>query len=212
MQVFAASTPQIFPAGVAPQQFGRSFQDVSLPATELGSSLGGLKLQIKNHGFGVDLDGDGQFQGNRDGVLAFDINKDGKVDQMEVNESNRRLKLLMSNEPIKHQNGILKGTTDLKAEAERAELRKQYDKDGDGKLNAYELQVAGGKMLVDSNQDGKFEATEAQDLRALRTDAGAFALKSFDLRGNYSVVDRGNACSPWAEGSSRGWGACRYGY
>ncbi|MBT9589005.1 hypothetical protein IV102_37070 [bacterium] len=51
------------------------------PAIGIGLHLNGPQ------GFGIDLDGDGQYQKGKDAVLAFDLNKDGAIDNNEISAS-----------------------------------------------------------------------------------------------------------------------------
>lgn len=181
MAIAIIGSPNV--GGVRPFGTERNFNDLTTGTTEL-PSIGG-PLTINHKGYGIDLDGDGQFRGDRDGVLAFDINKDGRVDQGEIGESRRRLNLMAGNDPdLKHP------CKRHQAEAERNRLLQQYDRDGDGKLNDYELSAAGGRVLVDSNRDGTFASNEAQDVEHLRTRSGQFRLNEVDPRGNYSDVQR----------------------
>jgi hypothetical protein len=169
---------------------------------------------IHQKGYGVDLDGDGQFQGNKDGILAFDVNRDGRIDDKEITESQRRLKLLT--EGPKKGNGIGGMVQYAKDSAERAALLKQYDKDGDGKLNNYELQSAGAKMLVDRNSDGQFTGDEAQNINNIRTRSGRFSLNELNLGtrlgggpASSSVSRRPSFCGGgggWGGWGGGGWG------
>lgn len=194
-------------AALPPPGTQRNFSNVTAGSTTFTSIGGPLTIVMK--GYGIDLDGDGKFQGDRDGVLAFDVNKDGKIDQGEIAESRRRLNLMAGNDP-----DLKSPCKRHKAEAERSALLKQYDSDGDGKLNSYEISAAGGKVLVDSNRDGTFSSSEAQDVRNLRTAGGRFRLDEVDPRGNYSQVksqnwfDQGGrpGWSDW--GQSGNWGGC----
>lgn len=163
----------------------RNFSDLTVGTSELKLPFGGHATLVQK-GYGIDLDGDGQFRGDRDGVLAFDINKDGRVDQQEIGESRRRLNLMGGRDP-----DLQDPCKRHKAEAERNQLLQQYDRDGDGKLNDYELQAAGGRVLVDSNRDGTFSPNEAQSVDRIHTRSGLFQLNQVDPRGNYSDVSRG---------------------
>lgn len=181
----------------------KNFSDLTVGNQEL-KILGplGSTINLATKGYGVDLDGDGKFQGDRDGVLAFDINKDGRIDQKEIAESRRRLKLIT--EGPRNGKGILQGLPDPKESRERAQLMKQYDRDGDGKLNQYELRAAGAKMMVDSNGDGKFASNEAQDIRNVSTRSGNFQMKglNYDLQAGNALL-RGSKASQGASQVSR---------
>lgn len=50
--------------------------------------VGGLQgILGQQQGFGIDLDGDGKYEKGKDAVLAFDLNKDGQIDNNEITAS-----------------------------------------------------------------------------------------------------------------------------
>lgn len=82
---------------------------------------------------GLDLVANGRFDPGRDAVLAFDFDRNGTVTPSEVQESHQYL---------------------------QANEWRQFDRNGDGRLNANEFSVAGGQVLIDRNHDGYFGSTE----------------------------------------------------
>ena len=161
------------------QETSTNFSDlnVGVSSYELNGPTGTHRRVICQKGYGIDLDGDGKFDGSKDGILAFDINGDGRIDAGEIAESQRRLKLLTES-PRRFHHGDKEAA---KREAERRQLLRQYDKNNDGHLDASELHAAGGKILVDSNKDGVFSANEAQGFFRIKTDAGTFQFDSMSL-------------------------------
>jgi EF hand len=102
-------------------------------------------------GFGIDLNGNGRFDPKQDGVLAFDFNRDGKLDNSEISHSREILKSFSqpnyfpggeTQEERWNSEGIMR-------------LRGQIDVNNDGKLSAEELKNSGAMIWIDSNGDGK---------------------------------------------------------
>ena len=164
---------------VGMQQTSTNFSEVSVGvgAYQWNDRFGHHRMVLHQKGYGVDLDGDGKFQAGKDGVLAFDINGDGRIDANEIAESQRRLSLMTEAPRILH-------FADKKGQQranERRQLMAQYDKNNDGHLDASELHAAGAKMLVDSNKDGVYSADEAQGLSRIETDGGTYRFDSMSL-------------------------------
>ena len=61
----------------------------NLPNSTVGQH-GFLGTQ-QTQGYGLDLNRSGRYEAGRDGVLAFDLNRDGRVSPQEVQRSNQML-------------------------------------------------------------------------------------------------------------------------
>jgi EF hand len=129
-----------------------------LPDSKLGSS-GSLTQPSGNRGYGLDLNGNGRYDKGQDGVLAFDLNHDGKISASEIRESNERLKAFGGNYDL-NGDGKVTPCERLKAEGYKKEMQK-LDTDGDGKLSASEIERGGGRICVDRNGDGKISPAES---------------------------------------------------
>ncbi|MBT9582441.1 EF-hand domain-containing protein [bacterium] len=194
---------------------------LNVDSSNLTSGTNRIQLPFGGHllggpsqrgGFGIDLDRDGSFQGNTDGVLAFDVNRDGTIDKSEMAQSNAILK-------------SLRGEADFDADGkvsdhEMGEMKRtqqawsgRLDLDGDGKLTQYELKRAGAKVMVDQDCDGNYRAN---DIDGVRTQSGTYSVKSVDLQRNYTEVENASRggrrqhsqrdwcgfdtdCSPWGQ-------------
>ena len=118
---------------------------------------GFLGLQ-NTKGYGLDLNNDGRYTPGRDGVLAMDLNRDGRVTPDEIEGSRERLKAMGGNFDL-NGDGNTTICERMKGSAYQREMS-QYDSDGDGRLNSGEFARAGGRVLVDSNRDGRFQPWE----------------------------------------------------
>lgn len=179
---------------------GKTFADMNVGNMGIKSTFGGGEGP-SFQGFGVDLDGDGKFSGDKDGVLAFDTNKDGKIDIGEMQASNRILKTLSGKTEV---GGVVLGES-------KEQLIAKYDRDKDGKVSSYELKAAGAMVVTDSNQDGQFHDEKAQAIDSVQTAGGKRALTGLSLDGKASVsgAEQGGGNWGWAQGSGRcggGWG------
>jgi len=109
-------------------------------------------------GYGLDLNGDGRYDRGQDGVLAFDFNRDGRLDDNEIGRSNAMLKAYGGNYDL---NGD--GNVDFWERIQGEKLRKQaakYDTNRDGRFDAHELSQAGGRVWVDRDRDGRADQNE----------------------------------------------------
>jgi len=128
----------------------------NLPYAEVGNKnwFGGGGTQ----GYAVDLNGNGRYDRGRDGVLAMDLNRDGKVDKSEIEASRRRLMSMGGNYDF-NGDGQVNFFERLQGNHLRRDMQK-YDLDGDGRLSSHEFSRAGGRVLVDGNRDGNFQPWE----------------------------------------------------
>jgi hypothetical protein len=112
----------------------------------------------KTNGFALDNNNNGRYDRGKDGVLAMDLNRDGRVSPQEIEGSRARLNSMGGNFDV---NGD--GRTTVCERAQGASYQRemqQYDTNHDGRLSGGEFANAGGRVLVDGNQDGKFQSWE----------------------------------------------------
>jgi hypothetical protein len=128
----------------------------NLPNANVGHH-GFLGLATTN-GYATDLNNNGRYDRGRDGVLAMDLNRDGRVSPKEIEESRQRLNALGGNYDL-NGDGNTTICERMKGSGYRREMQ-QHDHDGDGRLNSHEFAQAGGRVLVDRNRDGKFQPWE----------------------------------------------------
>lgn len=124
------------------------------------TSVGDGKFMFKpdTKGYAINLSGSGTYTRGQDGILAFDINRDGQIDKQEIAESNQRLKAFNHNYDLNRDGKVSLGERFTGGQY-MMEMRK-LDGDGDGRLSASEIAKGGGRVLVDRNQDGQFRPCE----------------------------------------------------
>lgn len=113
-------------------------------------------------GYGVDLNGNEQYDRGQDAVLGFDSNRDGKLDQQEITATNNILSAWGGDSDFNHDGMVDKGE-----QIRGAGYRAKYaglDKDKDGKLSNEELHAAGAKAWVDKDKDGQVDGTEVESI------------------------------------------------
>jgi len=118
-----------------------------------------------NHGtsgYGLNLNQQPGHQRGQDGVLVFDSNKDGKFTSAEVQRSNDLMKAATGNYDFNND-----GRVDFMERIRGNSLRKQYtkmDTNRDGRLDANEINSAGGRVWIDSSRDGKISNNETHSV------------------------------------------------
>lgn len=113
-------------------------------------------------GYGVDLNGNGRYDRGQDGILAFDYNRDGKVDNKEIGRSREMMRALSGTDDV-NGDGKVGCFEKMKAKSLRNQARKMGLRQGrDGSINKYSLARAGGRVLIDQNGDGRFTGCEAR--------------------------------------------------
>ena len=127
--------------------------------------LGALTGNNNRHsarGYGIDLNGNGRYDRGRDGILAFDYNRDGKYDNKEINRSREMMRALSGTNDV-NGDGKVGCFEKLKAKGLRAQARKMgIRQNRNGGINKYSLSRAGGRVLIDHNRDGKFTGCESR--------------------------------------------------
>lgn len=156
--------------------------------------------------YAVDLNGDKKYDGRKDGVLAFDCNHDGKIDNYDIANTQGILKALRGEADF-NADGVV-------SDGEMGEMKRiqaawggKLDVDGDGKLNTYEMKKAGFKVLVD-NGNGQYRENEVDNVRTM--DGKRTQLNQVDIQRNYTEVQQSRrGCGYRPQGS---WGQEMGGY
>ncbi|MBM3460513.1 MAG: hypothetical protein FJX76_00235 [Armatimonadetes bacterium] len=129
-------------------------------------------------GYGLDLDRDNRYDGARDGVLAFDFDKNGDLSDKEVKDTRDGLQAFGGNNDLDGSGGV---DEQEKATADRlAGLVRQFDANNDGKLNNQELKAAGA---------GVIGANGVQSLDELTAGDSKASLKELDPKNASAVLD-----------------------
>ena len=106
----------------------------------------------QRQGYVIDTNRNGRYDKGRDGVLAFDMNGDGRIDRRDVNRTNDMMQAATGNFDL---NGD--GRVNRSEYFNGRRLQNQYrrmDRNRDGILSAHEMHRAGGKVWVDSSRGG----------------------------------------------------------
>ncbi|MFN8610548.1 MAG: EF-hand domain-containing protein [Vulcanimicrobiota bacterium] len=156
----------------------------------------------RTRGYAVDLNGDGRYTPGRDAVLAMDLNRDGRVTPDEIEKSREMLQAMGGNFDFNHD-GQVTICERLKGEAYQRQMR-QYDSNGDGRLDAGEFARAGGRVLVDSNRDGRFQDWEQHSPFNFPT--GGFGRGSLNYIDPFFGRTSFNERSPWCGSPWGPWG------
>jgi len=193
--------PGYFPGGMPPfpppwmQQWGQMpTWNQNMPDSDVGRT--GLWMQKDQHGFGVDMNGDGKYQGGVDGILAFDKNNDGKLSKQEITDSNKLLKAFNGDFDL-NGDGKVGFFERIQGKALQKKAQKM-DKNHDGKLDNNELQQAGAKVGIDQNGDGKCNADETYTVNNIPNQWGGTS--SIGAVGqNYTQMNNNVPCyqPPW---------------
>lgn len=102
-------------------------------------------------GYGLNLNQRAGHQRGQDGILVFDMNKDGKYDKRDVQNSNDMMKAATGNYDFNKD-----GKTDFFEKLRGRRLGAQYRKMAgrDGVLQTHEMHRAGGKVWIDKSRGG----------------------------------------------------------
>lgn len=133
------SGPQPLPPAPA---FGPPPQAQPLGPQPTINSLNDANVGVEDGGFALDTNNNGQYDRGTDGVLAFDLNHDGQVEDEEVSQSKSILNA-RDNPTIEIFGKEI--TNPAYAKAEELGLT------GEGPLTGDQLAQAGGRVLTDQN-------------------------------------------------------------
>jgi hypothetical protein len=109
-------------------------------------------------GYGVELNMAPGHQRGVDGVLAFDMNCDGRYDKRDVQRSNDMMKAAGNNFDFNQD-----GCTDRFEAIRGQRLRSRYsrlDQNSDGRLSGNEIHNSGGKIWIDRSGEGGIDSGE----------------------------------------------------
>jgi EF hand domain-containing protein len=109
-------------------------------------------------GYVLDFNRNGRYDKGRDGVLAFDMNRDGRIDRNDINNTNSMMKAATGNYDL---NGD--GRISWVERARGRSLQGQYarlDRNRDGRLSTHEIAAGGGKVWIDSSRGGGVSRNE----------------------------------------------------
>lgn len=172
----------------------------NLPDSAVGQN--GWLFPQTTRGYGLDLNGNGRYDRGTDGVLAFDLNRDGRIDDREVQESNERLKAFGGNYDL-NGDGRVNFCERIRGERLRSEMQ-QMDRNRDGVLDAGEIDANGGRVCIDRDRDGHFGAWEQHSPYRFPTPGfGTGSLGYVDPHCSYSEVNQ----NPWGGWRPWGWNA-----
>ena len=121
--------------------------------------FGDLRRQGSNRsGYVLDQNRNGRYDKGRDGVLAFDMNRDGRIDRKDINNTNNMMKAATGNYDL---NGD--GRTSFIERIQGNALRGQYsqlDRNRDGRLDTREIAAGGGQVWIDHSRGGGVSRNE----------------------------------------------------
>ncbi len=166
-------------------------------------------------GYGVDLNNNGRYDRGRDGVLAMDLNRDGKIDKSEIEGSRRRLMSMGGNYDFNGDGQV--GLIERLQGGSYSREMSQYDQNRDGQLQPHEFSNAGGRVLIDSNRDGKSQPWEQHSPYSFPTPGfGSGSLGNINPHWGHTNVNHqggGWGAPPWGPPPSPwGGGGHPYGY
>lgn len=167
-----------------------------------------------NHGtsgYGLNLNQQPGHQRGQDGVLVFDSNKDGKFTNAEVQRSNDLMKAATGNFDFNND-----GRVDFMERLRGNSLRKQYNKmdiNRDGRLDANEINRAGGRVWIDSSRDGKISNNETHSVYNLpgQDRWGNHGSQRLDFVDPFSRTSHTSPNRPWYGGGYPSGCGCGFG-
>lgn len=138
-------------------QTGRTFADARINNFDF-RPYGGYNWQPPM-GYGLDLNNDGKFDPNKDGFLSFDLNRDGRHTDQEIQQSRNLLKAFSGDFDVNADGRVDYG--EYFQGYQNFFQARSMDIDRDGVLSKWELQKAGGAVLQRNNN------THQPDVRSL---------------------------------------------
>jgi len=190
----------LWPSPCGQQNWNWNQGGQNLPNANVGQH-GFLGMQTTN-GYALDTNGDGRYTRGQDGVIGMDLNRDGRVSPQEIEGSQQRLQSMGGNFDLNHD-GRTSVCERMKGSGYQREMN-QYDSNHNGRLEANELSRAGGRVMVDSNRDGKFQQWEQHSPYNFPTGGyGQGRLNYVDPFCNTNSVN--HQSNPWGPSP---WGPC----
>lgn len=137
-------------------------------------------------GYGIDLNGNGQYDKGKDGVLAFDYNGDGKLSDNEIQKSRDMLKSMGGDYDFNGDGKV--GFLERIRGKSLEKLSKKYDKNGDGRLDNGELQSGNAKVWKDADKDGRADSNELYNPSNIPTPWGRGSIDYVDPRSHTTQI------------------------
>lgn len=196
----------------APGQFHQTSPDVRVGGgNHFWRRQGGQFLNFGTGGYGIDLNQRPGHQRGQDGVLVFDMNRNGKFDQKDVQNTNDMMKAATGNYDF---NGD--GRVSLFERLRGKALQKQFQKldvDGDGRLSSHEIQRGGGGVWVDHNRNGRIANNEVHSpFNVPGQDAwGRRGPQTLNFVDPFSQTAHTSPNRPWYGGGYPGGCGCGFG-
>lgn len=107
----------------------------------------------------MDSNHNGKYDAGVDPVLAMDLNHDGRITRSDLQGSRDRLRAMGGNFDL-NRDGKTTLSERIRGRAYQKEMQGK-DLNQDGRLDAFELDQAGGRVLIDRNRDGQLTPNES---------------------------------------------------
>ena len=156
-------------------------------------------------GYVLDFNRNGRYDKGRDGVLAFDMNRDGRIDRKDINNTNNMMKAASGNYDL---NGD--GRTSWIERIQGNALRGQYsrlDRNRDGRLSTHEIAAGGGKVWIGQSRGGGVSRNELHSPYRLPNSRGFGPSQRLDYVDPFSRHSH-TSNNFWGGG----WGCCHGGH
>lgn len=186
------------------------------------NGAGGMSWRSQpTQGYALDQNRNGRFDRGRDAVLVFDMNRDGRYDDTDV--QNTRNMMRAATGDIDFNND---GYQSLSERMQGATLRAQYsrmDRNRDGVLNTHEIAGGGGKGWIDHSRGGAISNNELYSPFSMPNASGWGPSQRLDAVNPFARVSHTSnnwswnaSPSPWPVGGHSGGygynGGYGYGY
>ena len=121
-------------------------------------------------GYVLDFNRNGRYDKGRDGVLAFDVNRDGRIDRKDINNTARMMQSATGNFDFDKD-----GRVSFFERIQGRSLQNRYrslDRNRDGSLSAWEINNGGGKVWIDRSRGGGVGRNELHSVYNLPNSRG----------------------------------------
>jgi hypothetical protein len=155
-------------------------------------------------GYGIDLNKNGRFDRGKDGVLVFDMNRDGKYDKKDVSNTNKMMKAATGNFDF-DGNGRVSPSERMMGQVLRRKFAR-LDRNRDGRLSAHEMNQAGGKVWIDRSKGGGVGKNELHSVYQIPSEFIGGTTKTLDFVDPYCRTSGTSNNRPyWPHGQGTGW-------
>jgi hypothetical protein len=152
-------------------------------------------------GYVLDFNRNGRYNKGQDGVLAFDMNRDGRIDRRDVNNSKRLMDAATGNFDF-NRDGRVSRFERIKGRIYSRRFARM-DRNRDGVLNAHEINRGGGKVWIDSSRGGGVGRNELHSVFNLPNSRGYGPSQRLDFVDPFSRSS--HTSNNFYDG---GWGCC----